>query len=140
MRRIAADPLLWEQHPSKDRADPVVFRQWMDDALAAGGSLTVIDRASGEIVGSSRYALHGDDIEIGWTFVARSHWGDGTNTELKRLMLDHAFQSVPSVVFLVHSDNHRSQRAVEKLGAVRVGTETDALGRGENVVFRLDRP
>jgi hypothetical protein len=54
-------------------------------------------------------------------------------------MLRHAFRSVDAVVFRVHSLNFRSQRAVEKLGAVRVGTEVDPHGRGENLVFRLGR-
>lgn len=42
---ISSDPLLWEQHPAKDRATPEGFRRWFDDALASGGALTVIDRA-----------------------------------------------------------------------------------------------
>jgi RimJ/RimL family protein N-acetyltransferase len=52
-------------------------------------------------------------------------------------MLEHAFGSVDAVVFRVHSENRRSRRAVEKLGATLVATEIDALGRGENVVYRL---
>jgi RimJ/RimL family protein N-acetyltransferase len=57
---------------------------------------------------------------------------------MKRLMLQHAFGSVDAVIFRVHSENLRSQRAVEKLGAARVGTEIDPLGRGENCIFRLE--
>ena len=58
----------------------------------------------------------------GWTFLARSHWGGEYNREMKRLMLDHAFRFVGRVVFLIDSANHRSQRATEKIGAVRAGT------------------
>ena len=43
-------------------------------------------------------------------------------------MLGHAFRFVQSVVFLVHPDNVRSQRSVEKLGAVRVGERPDGSG------------
>ncbi|MGE5852964.1 MAG: GNAT family N-acetyltransferase, partial [Deltaproteobacteria bacterium] len=91
------------------------------------------------IIGSSRY--HGYDaegsvIEIGWTFLARSHWGGRYNGEMKRLMLEHAFKSVHRVIFIIGPDNRRSQRAVEKIGGVRTGTITDARGRAR-VVYEL---
>ena len=79
------------------------------------------------------------EIEIGWTFLARSHWGGIHNRELKKLMLDHAFRFVRSVVFLVGPQNLRSQRAVEKIGGVREGTKIDEKGR-ECVVFRITSP
>jgi RimJ/RimL family protein N-acetyltransferase len=137
---IAADPLVWEQHPSKDRTQEPVFRAWFDDALASGGALAVIDLEDGRVIGTSRfhgYSADLSEIEIGWTFLARSHWGRGYNTEMKRLMLRHAFRSVKTVIFEIHSENRRSQRAVEKLGAVRCGTKVDAYGRGDNYIFRL---
>lgn len=137
---IAADPLVWEQHPAKERTQEPVFRQWMVDALACEGALVAVDRKDGHIVATSRYVWRGEELEIGWTFIARAHWGDGTNAEMKRLMLAHAFATVDAVIFRVHSENYRSQRAVEKLGAVRTGTEVDPEGRGENVIFKLPRP
>lgn len=138
---VASDPRLWDQHPSKDRAERPAFQAWFDDAIASGGALVAVDRRAGRIVGASRF--DGFDpirrhVEIGWTFLARSHWGGAFNTEMKRLMLDHAFGTVDVVVFRVHEHNLRSQRAVEKLGAERVGLEADTRGRGTNVVFRLE--
>ena len=143
LRAIASDPLLWEQHPAKERAQPEGFQRWFDEALASGGALSVVDRRDGQVIGTSRY--HGYDtmlseVEIGWTFLARPLWGGPYNADLKRMMLDHAFGSVRTVVFKVHSENFRSQRAVEKLGAARTGTEVDAAGRGESFVFRLEAP
>ena len=44
-------------------------------------------------------------------------------------MLDHAFGEVDTVMFAVHARNLRSQRAVEKLGAMRAGVRVDAEGR-----------
>lgn len=140
---VALDPLLWEQHPAKERAELPGFRAYVDEGLASGGALTVIDRANGRIIGSSRYDRYDperSEVEIGWTYLARSHWGGPYNAEMKRLMLAHAFESVDTVVFKAHSENRRSRRAIEKLGAVLVGTEPDARGRGENVVYRLERP
>lgn len=138
---ISSDPLLWEQHPAKERATPEGFRRWFDDALASGGALTVVDRTDGQVIGTSRYDHYDEDaseVEIGWTFIARSHWGTPYNADLKRVMLDHAFGSVRTVLFRVHSQNFRSQRAVEKLGAAKSATEPDPRG-GEVFVYRLER-
>ena len=138
---IASDPLLWEQHPSKDRARKDVFRGWMKEAMDSGGTLTAIERSTGRIVGTSRFHwidVEQTELEIGWTFIDRSLWGGRYNSEFKRLMLTHAFRSVDHVIFKVHSENLRSQRAVEKLGAVLISTEDDPAGRGTNVIFRLE--
>jgi RimJ/RimL family protein N-acetyltransferase len=138
---IASDPLLWEQHPSKDRIEEAAFRRVFDQTLASKGALAIVDHRDGRVIGTSRFDRFDPDqsqIEIGWTFLARSHWGGDYNGEVKRLMLHHVAQFVDNVVFRVHSLNIRSQRAVEKLGAIRVGSEIDAEGRGENFIFRLD--
>lgn len=137
---VAADPLLWEQHPNSDRYQEDVFRRFFAEALASGGALIASDARDGRVIGSSRY--HGYDeakseIEIGWTFLARSHWGGSYNREMKRLMLRHAFQFVKSVIFVVGPQNFRSQRAVEKIGGLRVGTKLHPSGR-EHIVYRIE--
>jgi N-acetyltransferase len=140
---IARDPLLWEQHPSKERSQPEGFRVWFKEAMESGGTLVAIERISARVVATSRFHCldpECSELEIGWTFIAREHWGGTYNGEMKRLMLDHAFAHYDHVIFKVHSENFRSQRAVSKLGAVLIGDEEDLLGRGTNVVFRLDRP
>lgn len=135
---VASDPLVWEQHPAKERATPDGFALWFVQAVASEGALTVIDRGTGAVIGSSRYDhLEADSVEIGWTFLARSRWGGTYNADLKRIMIDHALAGVGTVVFRVHIDNHRSQRAVAKLGARRVGDEVDPTGRGVNLIFHL---
>jgi RimJ/RimL family protein N-acetyltransferase len=136
----ASDPLIWAQHPEPDRWREDVFRRYFDEQFESGGAVVAIDRRSGAIVGMSRF--HGYDerrseVEIGWTFLVRSHWGGTYNRELKRLMLAHAFRFVRSVVFLVGADNLRSQRAVEKIGAVRCGSRPDAYGR-ESFTYRIN--
>ena len=103
-----------------------MFRAFFDDALAGGGAMAVIDRASGAVVGSSRWQGYdpedGGSVEVGWTFLARSHWGGAYNPELKRLMIDHALRFVDRVIFRVGETNWRSRRAMEKIG----GRLTDA--------------
>lgn len=136
---VAADPLLWEQHPCPDRCREDVFRAFFADARASGGALVVTDRSDGRVIGSSRFHNPGAaDVEIGWTFLARTHWGGAFNRELKRLMLRHAYRFVPRVVFLVGPHNLRSRRAVEKIGGVLIGT-TVRDGR-ESVVYRIEAP
>jgi RimJ/RimL family protein N-acetyltransferase len=81
------------------------------------------------------------EIEIGFTFLARSHWGGKYNGEMKRLMLDHAFQFVDSVLLLVGLKNIRSQKAVEKIGGVVTGRRESFL-RGklvEHIVYAVHR-
>jgi len=138
---VASDPLLWEQHPNSDRYKPDVFRKFFDEALASGGAFVVLDRKTGRVIGSSRfhcYDLVRSEIEIGWTFLARSHWGGIYNGELKRLMLAHAFKFVDNVIFFIGSTNIRSQRALEKIGGVRAGTKSDPNGR-ESFIYRITR-
>ena len=138
---VASDPLIWEQHPNSDRYKLDVFRKFFDEALESGGALIAIDRKTDQVIGSSRYHcfdLERSEIEIGWTFLARSHWGGAYNGEMKRLMLSHAFKFVDNVIFFVGANNLRSQRAVEKIGGVRVGTKVDPHGR-ESFIFRITR-
>jgi RimJ/RimL family protein N-acetyltransferase len=136
---VAADPLIWAQHPVKNRHEEAYFRQFFSEALASGGTLVAIDSKTGRIIGSSRFHAHDSErseVEIGWTFLARSYWGGLYNGELKRLMLRHAFRFVKTVVFLVGPENARSQRAVEKIGGIRTGRRTDEGGR-DSYLYRV---
>jgi N-acetyltransferase len=142
---VAADPLIWEQHPASDRYQEDVFKEFFREALESGGAFVVVDRETQQIIGSSRYfgfEPARKEIEIGWTFLARSHWGGKYNGELKRLMLDHAFQFVDSVVFLIGPENLRSQKAVERIGGVRIESRNKTV-RGqtvEQVVYQIRKP
>lgn len=125
---VASDPLIWEQHPAHNRYEKNVFENFFQDAINSGGALVVIDSKSKIIIGSSRYHGYNPDkseIEIGWTFLARSYWGGVYNKEMKKLMLEHAFKFVSSVIFVVGIENIRSQRAVLKIGGKQVGTGKD---------------
>jgi len=81
-----------------------------------------VDRKSGRLIGSSRYYGYEpaiSEIEIGWTFVIREFWGGTINREVKRLMLDHAFTFVDTVIFWVGDTNWRSQGAMTKIGGIK---------------------
>jgi len=138
---VASDPLIWEQHPADDRYKEDVFKGFFREALESGGALIAIDSQTDKIIGSSRFHAHDkekSEIEIGWTFLARSHWGGSYNREMKHLMLRHAFRFVSSVVFLVGPQNLRSQRALEKIGGVHVGSRRDASGR-DSLAYQITR-
>ena len=138
---VASDPLIWQQHPASNRHEEPVFRSLFAESMWSGGALVAIDKAAGEIIGSSRYHAYDEtasEIEIGWTFLARKYWGGTYNGQMKRLMLEHAFRYVDSVVMLVGPDNIRSQRAVEKIGGKRDGVRTDGTGL-EAYLYRIRR-
>jgi len=136
---VAADPLIWEQHPNSDRYKEEVFKTFFREAMDSRGALIAADSKDGQVIGSTRFHGYNDEaseIEIGWTFLARSHWGGSYNREMKKLMLRHAFQFVNAVVFLVGPENLRSQKALEKIGGVRVGLRRDGSGR-DSLVYRI---
>jgi N-acetyltransferase len=129
---VASDPEIWALHPAHDRWQEPVFRAFLDDAFADQGGLVAIERTSGDVIGFSRYSMtraEPGEVEIGWTFLARRYWGGRFNGEMKRLMLDHAFRFVETVIFRVGDTNLRSRRAMEKIGGVLTDrTETVMLG------------
>ena len=149
---VASDPLIWAGHPDRDRYTEPVFREFFRGAIESGGGLVVLDRGTGRIIGSSRYVWHGpphDELEIGWTFLARDCWGGTYNGELKRLMLEHAFRFVDRVIFIVGIDNVRSRKAMLKIGGVLTDRREIRMRNGqpaESVVYEitnaalLDRP
>ena len=143
---VASDPEIWAIHPQHDRWQEPVFRAYFADALKQGGALVVIDKASGAIIGGSRMQAYdpadGGSVEIGWTFLARSHWGGAFNREMKRLMLGHALKFVERVDFRIGEDNLRSRRAMEKIGG-RLSDRSDivdtASGPERHVVYEITR-
>jgi RimJ/RimL family protein N-acetyltransferase len=120
---VASDPLVWEQHPAKDRWQRDVFKLLFTDAMASGGAFAVIDKQTGKIIGSTRFHRIKESenaIEIGWTFLARKYWGGRYNKSMKQLMIDWALHFVDNILFYIDENNIRSQKAVEKIGGERI--------------------
>ena len=143
---VASDPLIWEQHPESDRYKEDVFKIFFSEALESGGAFVIIDKKNQQIIGSTRfygYDPEKSEIEIGWTFLTRKYWGGRYNRELKQLMLDHAFKFVENVIFYVGENNIRSQKATEKIGAVKDGLVEKVYGNRPpclNVRYVITRP
>jgi len=120
---VASDPLVWEQHPDKNRCERDVFKLFFSEAMASAGAFAVIDKETGKMIGSTRFHRIKESenaIEIGWTFLARKYWGGQYNGLMKQLMIDWALRFVDNILFYIDEYNIRSQKAVEKLGAERI--------------------
>lgn len=144
LHAAASDPQIWALHPEPTRWQREVFQRFFDSGLACGGALVAVERASGAVVGSSRYyhwKPEPREISVGYTFLVRRLWGGAANREMKALMLDHAFDFAQAIWFDVGVDNLRSRRAMEKLGGI-LARETPAdpvTGAAAHVHYRIDR-
>jgi RimJ/RimL family protein N-acetyltransferase len=111
--------------------EPGRMAKYIADALAghAGGTMlpwAVRELASGQVVGSTRYhdvVAAIDRVEIGYTWYAKRWQRTHVNTACKLLLFTHAFETLRCAVVGLRTDNfnHRSQRAIEALGAKKDG-------------------
>ncbi len=141
----ALDPLIWEQHPKSNRHERSAFQLFFREAIDSKGTLAIIENATGNIIGCSRFYnldLEISEVTIGATFLARQFWGGAYNRELKKLMLGHAFQDVETVEFHVGERNFRSQKALEKIG-IKFSHIVETTSPTKNVinvhVFKVNR-
>ncbi len=139
---VASDPLIWEQHPNPDRYKLDAFTNYFKGAMESGGAFIIRDASSGIALGSSRYCAYNEankEIQIGYTFFARSCWGKSINKVVKALMLSHAFNFVDKVAFYVGANNIRSQKAMERIGGIKVREEVVAyFGEPDRLNFRYE--
>jgi N-acetyltransferase len=121
--KIAADPKVWEQHPNKNRYQREVFEIYFKGAIESRGAFLILDKHTNEIIGSSRYYDYNvkeNAILIGYTFIGTKYWGKKINAQIKKLMIDYAFQFVDKVYFHIGANNKRSQIAIGNIGATKV--------------------
>ena len=119
---VASDPLVWEQHPNKNRYQKDVFQTFFEGAMQSKGAFLIADKQTGEVAGCSRfydYKADASAVFIGYTFFGRKFWGKQYNPSSKQLMLDYAFQFLDTVKFHIGATNLRSQIAIGRIGAVK---------------------
>jgi RimJ/RimL family protein N-acetyltransferase len=137
--KVASDPLVWEQHPNKLRYQKNIFHNYFEGALLSKGAFIIRESKTNEVIGSSRFYDFNEkenSILIGYTFIGRNFWGKGYNPAIKKLMLDYAFQFVDKVYFHVGALNIRSQKAIEKIGALKVAeVEVEYYGEASKMNF-----
>jgi RimJ/RimL family protein N-acetyltransferase len=142
---IASDPEIWEQHPNKDRWKKEVFQTFFEGAIQSNGAFKIIDNATGETAGSSRFYNYNEQensILLGYTFYARKYWGKGFNHSVKIMMLNYAFQFVSKVYFHIGANNVRSQIAIGRIGATKIA-EQEVTYFGEdpklNFIYEINK-
>ncbi|NGM66897.1 GNAT family N-acetyltransferase [Sphingobacterium sp. SGR-19] len=141
----ASDPKIWEQHPNKNRWRKDVFSMFFDGAIQSKGAFKIVDKATGNIIGSTRfydYDKQQDSLFIGYTFYAIDYWGKGINQSVKTMMLDYIFQFVSKVKFYIGTENIRSQIAISRIGAQKIA-EQEVTYFGEaprlNFVYEISK-
>jgi RimJ/RimL family protein N-acetyltransferase len=144
LHAAASDPAIWVGHPAHDRWQEPVFRAFFEDGLASGGML-VAETPDGEVIGSSRFDFsrtQPGEVEVGWTFLVRRHWGGTSNHIMKALMVGHALQAVEQVIFLIGETNIRSRTAITRIGAAltdRAMTAQLSTGPVVHLTYAIDR-
>lgn len=142
---VAADPGIWEQHPAKERCTPEGFAVFFREALECGSALVILDKRTGEVIGTSRYNPSVEwpwAVEIGWTFLARKYWGGLYNRAVKALMIEYAFRYFEMILFYIDRNNIRSRKAVEKIGAELIFNPEGkllSLRTPDTVIYALKR-
>ncbi len=131
LARVGLDEKIWHYMRYSTVETIEQMSQWVQELLrlqAAGTDLpfAVIHLASGRAVGCTRYLEIDPEyrsVEIGGTWYGLDYQGTMVNTECKYLLLKHAFEVLGCVRVWFKTDrrNLRSQRAIERLGAVKEG-------------------
>jgi N-acetyltransferase len=119
---VGSDPLIWEQHPNKNRWQKPDFENYFKGAVESGSAFLISNSRTGETIGCTRYYDYNEtekSILIGYTFIARQYWGRQFNTAMKKLMVNHAFGFADTVLFHIGAYNIRSQTAIGRIGAVK---------------------
>ena len=128
---------IWRWMPYGVMKNEDDIRRWVQNLLTqiASGSVmpfAVIQLASGRVAGATRYMdIHPKDyaLEIGGTWYGVEFQRTAVNTEAKYLLLCHAFEDLKCIRVQIKTDlrNERSQKAIERIGAVREGVLRNSL-------------
>jgi len=137
LAEVGLDDDIWRLMPYGLMHTPDDIRQWVNLILsrqAHGTDLVfaVIHLASGKVAGSTRYlniSPQDRSVEVGGTWYGAEFRRTAVNTECKYLLLKHAFENLDCIRVQIKTDlrNERSQRAIERIGAVREGVLRDHM-------------
>ena len=107
------------------------MRGWVTDILSRAEKGTdlpfvAVHLASGRVAGATRYLnIMPNDcgLEVGGTWYGVEFQRTAVNTECKYLLFRHAFETLGAIRVQLKTDsrNERSQRAIERIGAVKEG-------------------
>jgi len=124
------------------------FQNYIADTLRqqfkTAYSFIIIDKLTNEIAGSTRYGninFNSGKLEIGWTWYGNKFQGTGLNKPCKYELLRYGFEEIGlrRIQFSTDSENLKSQKAIEKLGAVKEGifrnNYIDSMGSSKDDVY-----
>jgi RimJ/RimL family protein N-acetyltransferase len=133
----AEEVFAWLPYPRPTDLEQV--RTWIEGALSDRRAdrrlpFAVLNSVNGSVIGSTSYwnfDARNAHVEIGSTWLGRASWGTGRNEEAKLLLMTHAFDSLglERVAYRTDIRNKRSQRAIERLGAIREGVHRHEMRR-----------
>lgn len=148
LARIGLDPELWRWVPTPvttaDEMHAYVASALDDQARSLALPFVIVDAASFEVIGCTRFGnidVKNRRLEIGWTWLARSHQRTAANSNAKRLLLGHAFDDLGAIRVELKTDalNDKSRAAIGRLGAVQEGIvrkhSITASGRVRDAVY-----
>ncbi len=128
---VGQDEVVWRYMPQPafktlDDARRMITAAQEQAASGAQLPFAIVARTTGRAMGSTRYLdIRPKDrgVEIGWTWLGMAAQRTAINTECKYLLLRHAFEALGAVRVQLKTDlrNEQSQRAIERLGAIREG-------------------
>ncbi|OME66998.1 GNAT family N-acetyltransferase [Paenibacillus odorifer] len=151
LARVLRNPNIWEftwrKITSDEQVQDLITTAFANQNNESQIPFVIIEKATGQIVGTTRI-MHPDlvhrNAEIGCTWISPEYWRTSVNTEAKSLLLHYCFEELKliRVEFTVVKTNLRSQRAVERLGAVKEGVLRQHRIRSDgsihdNVVFSI---
>jgi len=124
--KAGIDDIVWKWVPPHKCATIETAKEWVAYSLeqvAKGEQVMfgIIDNASGQFVGSTRYCtidVENSGIEIGYTFVNPQFQRSNINSNAKLLLLTHAFETLGAVrvQLRTHEKNQKSRNAISRLG------------------------
>ncbi|MGO4109500.1 GNAT family N-acetyltransferase [Paenibacillus sp. YAF4_2] len=102
----------------------------------------VFDKQHNRIIGTTRFlriAPSHRNLNIGWTWYSPEVWRTEVNTECKYLLLKYAFEQWEAVrvELITTTSHHRSQQAIERLGAQREGVLRKKYNGLDYVIFSV---
>ena len=148
LARVGLDPELWRWVPTAmttaDEMRAYVASALDEQTRGLALPFVIVDAASDEVIGCTRFGnidVKNRRLEIGWTWLARSHQRTAANTNAKRLLLGHAFDNLGAMRVELKTDalNDRSRAAIVRIGAVQEGIvrkhSITASGRVRDAVY-----
>ncbi|RIE03417.1 N-acetyltransferase [Cohnella faecalis] len=140
------NPEIWANYPTKINSVEAM-KSFVQKAIEGRERrdqfpFAVYDKELQEYVGSTRFlriSEENNNLNIGSTWYCPKVWRTRVNTETKYLMLKYAFEFLHTVrvEIITTTENTRSQKAIERLGAVKEGVLRKKYNNMDYVIYSI---